>query len=103
MAPNASHALSIGEGFSDGAGVFDGAAHDFGHWLLDHHFFAGVAADDGVWRALDVADFFSVDDEGLAVETGEDDHVALQHTKYKWPPRQQNKHPVARARESLTG
>src|SRR6266550_4222179 len=30
----------IGDGPSDDAGVFDGAAHDFGEGFLDHHFFA---------------------------------------------------------------
>src|SRR6266581_5442718 len=30
----------VGDRAADGAGVFDGAAHHLGEWLLDHEFFA---------------------------------------------------------------
>ena len=69
--------VSVSEGLSDGAGVFDGSAHDFGHCLLDHHFLAGVAADDGVGGGFDVTDFFGVDDETLAIQSREHDHGQL--------------------------
>jgi hypothetical protein len=64
----------IRDGAADDASVFDGAARDFAEGFLDHHFFAGVAADDGVGGLFDVANFVGVEDKGLAIKARETDH-----------------------------
>src|SRR5215212_7804166 len=74
MAPQDPLGSLVSNWFANRAGVFDGAAHDFGDGLFDHQLFAGVAADDGVGSGFDETNLLGVDDEGLAVETGEYDH-----------------------------